>query len=888
MKLKLLLAGLCLAIFALAGAARAQTQFGNGINFTNENQYISVTNFGNIIPGGEVTIEYWVNLASSSDPSGDPVVSLTPDQYPTNRFATFLNADALIYWEFGNVSTNGQIVTGIPPDLIRTWKHFAFVASQSGKFMTIYENGELLATQTNMAPFSPGSFELKIGRMTGQLNDFRIWNVARTQAQIQNSLGAPLVGNESGLILYFRLDNTSGAVATNSATATGAAYNGTLVNGPLWATGPYGETAYLSDMSGSSATITGRVFPVTTPTSYFFQYGTTTNYGNTTATGTIGVATNFYPAITVSSLITGLTPKTSYHYRLVVSNAAGTQTGADMAFVSGTGYWTPLSHTAPASIVQMFLLSDATVMAQFNSSSGSNWYKLTPDSLGHYIKGTWTNLPASTYVHYYGSTVVLTNGKVFVAGGEYGNGGSAVEIFNPVNNTWSTADNSTYFGSIADGNGVLLNNGQVLVEPQNASTNFPGQTFTFNPANNQFTQTAAPVRGIGEATWVKLPNDSILTVDSGGSYVGTTNAEVYVPSTGAWVDATSPSGVPLTWANFTGSISNVGNGFIRYIVSETGPAGLLPNGKAIFFGGNGNTAIYTPGTGTWSQGPSIPGGLVCADSPGAMMNNGNVLIQAGPVVTCTPLNPSWATSSSFYEFDYTANAGAGGYTQTTAPGGGFTNDDVTFIGRMVDLPDGSILWADQGSQLYVYTPASNPIVAGKPTIYSASQNGDGSLHLTGTLFNGISQGASYGDDAQMDSNFPLVRFTDAGGTVRYGRTYNWSSTSVMTGTAVLTTESTIPPGASLNDSIQVVANGNASDAVKLNYALNGITWVDFNYSGGGYNGSFATPYNTIATGVSGAASGGLLEIKASSSSETIQITKPMRIVSYGGTAHIGP
>ena len=52
--------------------------------------------------------------------------------------------------------------------------------------------------------------------------------------------------------------------------------------------------------------------------------------------------------------------------------------------------------------------------------------------------------------------------------------------------------------------------------------------------------------------------------------------------------------------------------------------------------------------------------------------------------------------------------------------------------------------------------------AGKPVITSMSTNADGSYHLTGTGFNGISEGASYGDDAQMDSNYPLVRFEDAG------------------------------------------------------------------------------------------------------------------------------
>src|ERR1039458_6381735 len=57
----------------------------------------------------------------------------------------------------------------------------------------------------------------------------------------------------------------------------------------------------------------------------------------------------------------------------------------------------------------------------------------------------------------------------------------------------------------------------------------------------------------------------------------------------------------------------------------------------------------------------------------------------------------------------------------------------------------------------------------------------------------------------------MVRFTDASGTVRYGRSYNWSNTGVMKTGLTVTTECTVPAGASLGDSIQVVANGIASD-----------------------------------------------------------------------------
>ena len=54
--------------------------------------------------------------------------------------------------------------------------------------------------------------------------------MARTQWQIQTSLGADLTGSEAGLRLYYKFDEGSGDAA-NSATATGAAFNGTLTGG---------------------------------------------------------------------------------------------------------------------------------------------------------------------------------------------------------------------------------------------------------------------------------------------------------------------------------------------------------------------------------------------------------------------------------------------------------------------------------------------------------------------------------------------------------------------------------------------------------------------------------------------------------------------------------
>ena len=135
---------------------------------------------------------------------------------------------------------------------------------------------------------------------------------------------------------------------------------------------------------------------------------------------------------------------------------------------------------------------------------------------------------------------------------------------------------------------------------------------------------------------------------------------------------------------------------------------------------------------------------------------------------------------------------------------------------MLILPDGSVLYSQQDStQYYLYTPGGVPLPAGKPAIGSVEQNANGSFHLSGTLLNGISQGAGYGDDWQMPTNYPIVRL-NSGAEVYYARTYDWSDTGVMTGEKEVTTEFSLPAGIP-NGTYQVVviANGIASDPVSL-------------------------------------------------------------------------
>ena len=143
--------------------------------------------------------------------------------------------------------------------------------------------------------------------------------------------------------------------------------------------------------------------------------------------------------------------------------------------------------------------------------------------------------------------------------------------------------------------------------------------------------------------------------------------------------------------------------------------------------------MTTPGT--WVAGPEMvfdTNNLGAVDAPAAMMANGKILCALGPT-------NGFNGPTYFYEYDYLANS----FTQVNGPTGA-TLSSAPFVMTMLDLPDGSILFVSgQGSRnLYVYFPDGSPVPAGQPVINSISMNADGSYHVSGTGFNGLSGGGA--------------------------------------------------------------------------------------------------------------------------------------------------
>jgi hypothetical protein len=526
------------------------------------------------------------------------------------------------------------------------------------------------------------------------------------------------------------------------------------------------------------------------------------------------------------------------------------------------GTWTALSATPSGGVQLMMLMTDGTVACydgSSNADTGGDWYRLVPDSSGSYVNGTFVAMATLNDARRYQSSQILRDGRIFIAGGEYGAGATTAEIYNPLNNTW-TRTPSPGVTDFVDSPSMLLPDGRVLVYPNNHGTITRG-TKIYNPVANTWIDGPACLASQNEASWVKLPDDSILTVDKNA-----TTSERYIPALNRWI-ADDTVTVPLYGAG-----------------SEIGAAVLLMDGRAFVLGGNGNTAFYTPsGTtnnGSWATGPDIPLGLACPDAPAAVMINGKVLFTASPTGAGTNV---FTSPTSYFEFDPVANT----YARQNSPYGPLTDDRATFTTCMLCLPNGQVLYSDQSSQLYVYTTVGSALSIARPTLTGVSYQSNGRLKLSGTKFNGLNAGAYYGDDLQMDSNYPLVRFS-SGGSVYYGKTLNWSSTGVSTGSELVTTEldypSTVDSSPNTPFSMFVVANGVPSTA----HTFYGPVWVDFNYNGVPFEfGTISFPYNTFAEGVANVTSGGTILLKPGSQNVAITVTKAMTISAVGGSAIIG-
>ncbi len=240
-------------------------------------------------------------------------------------------------------SNNNSPVFGATAITQNVWHHAA--ATFNGSQFCLYLDGALDGTcrATSLVPTfdsvqipavgtaynSPASGNQAAGFFAGQVDEVRIWNTARTQAQIQASMNQELTSG-TGLIGRWGLNEGSG---TSAAASVGP--NATLVNGPTWVAGapalnppPSGNLGVQLDGTddaiqlGAAGSLGASQFTLEL---WFNRTGT----GATASTGT-GGATSIIPLISKGrSESDGTTVDTNYMLGISTITGAGGGTVAN-------------------------------------------------------------------------------------------------------------------------------------------------------------------------------------------------------------------------------------------------------------------------------------------------------------------------------------------------------------------------------------------------------------------------------------------------------------------------------------------------------------------------------------------------------------------------------
>lgn len=202
----------------------------NALDFDGSNDYVDCGNSASVQRNGtqSFTVEAWVK------PTGGVWVAAvskfvhtaSQEGYSLEIFSD--NKVALLYgnnWSDWNATTSTTALTS------GVWSHIA--ATYDGTTVKIYINGDLSQSATWTNGVTDSGTDLLIGSRSGttfysgQLDEVRVWTIARTATELRESMAKTLAGNEAGLAAYYRLDELDGNTVYD---LSNNANNSTLTN----------------------------------------------------------------------------------------------------------------------------------------------------------------------------------------------------------------------------------------------------------------------------------------------------------------------------------------------------------------------------------------------------------------------------------------------------------------------------------------------------------------------------------------------------------------------------------------------------------------------------------------------------------------------------------
>ena len=331
---------------------------------------------------------------------------------------------------------------------------------------------------------------------------------------VGNATSRGVTGLNASTAYYYRVRAYNGV---------GTSGNSNIVNvTTLSATGPPVVITNPATLVASfSATLNGSVDPHGLPTNVYFQYGKTTSYGLTTAlqskTG------NTYQ--NVAANISGLSASTTYHFRKVAVNSAGTRYGADRTFTTLSATGPPVVITNPATLIASFSATlngsvdphglTTTVYFQYGTTTSYGHSTATQSKTGNTYQNVAANISSLTASTTYHFRVVATNS----AGTRYGSDrtfttlsatGPPVVITNSATNVASSS--ATLNGSV-DPHGLTT----TVYFQYGTTTSYGLTTAPQSKTGNTYQNVAANISGLAASTTYHF---RIVATNSAGTVYG--------------------------------------------------------------------------------------------------------------------------------------------------------------------------------------------------------------------------------------------------------------------------------------------------------------------------------------------------------------------------------
>jgi len=199
---------------------------GKALDFDGNNDYVEIGDHDDLDLTTIYTLECWFRADSFGGLRG------LIDKYQTsgaNGYLLRLDGTEL---DFDGRKTSGLGLTA------GVWYHAAAVNSSGTR--TLYVNGRSVplsgsghVVEANTNPLRLAS-DYSARYFDGSMDEVRIWNTARSEAEVRDCMHKVLEGDESGLVAYYPCDS---GVGTALPDASAHGHGGTLKNGPLWIEG---------------------------------------------------------------------------------------------------------------------------------------------------------------------------------------------------------------------------------------------------------------------------------------------------------------------------------------------------------------------------------------------------------------------------------------------------------------------------------------------------------------------------------------------------------------------------------------------------------------------------------------------------------------------------